>query len=373
MAEQDDKDSRSEEPSEKKLQDARKKGDVPLTKEVGHLMIYGSLLALASLVLPSQAATLAVTFGDLIAEAPRIVVSSELTGVSDIFRSTQSLLQDVFWFLAKVLLIMLCAAIISGLLQGPFVSSMERIRPKPSKISPLKGFSKIFSGSNLVEFLKNTTKLTVFAGISLWIVFDFMDGLLPGGAVLPEDLPGLVNKEATVVLAWVCGMMFPIVIFDFIWKRHSHRKKQRMSMKELKDEHKETEGDPIIRQKRQEIRRERARQRIATAVPTATLILTNPTHFSVALRYEKGVDMAPVCVAKGADLMAHRIRQIAHDNDVPVIESRQLARALYATVEVDQAIPEVHWPAVAELVSFVLSMRSKIKRQLPQGAQLRYD
>jgi len=156
-----------------------------------------------------------------------------------------------------------------------------------------------------------------------------------------------------------------------LWKRYSHNKKQRMTIKEVRDEHKETEGDPHIAARRMQIRRERVRQRISQSVPAATLVVTNPTHYAVALRYVRGVDVAPVCVAKGTDLVAARIRRIAYDSDVPVIESAALARALHATTEIDQVIPEAHWQAVAGLVSFVLDLRGRVRRELPFGSRLR--
>jgi flagellar biosynthetic protein FlhB len=196
---------------------------------------------------------------------------------------------------------------------------------------------------------------------------------MPGTVVFPEQIMPMLQTQVILTLSWVCGLMIPIVIADYMWKRHSYNKKQKMSMKELKDEHKDSEGDPQVKGKRQQIRRERAQQAIAMSVPKATLILTNPTHYSVALRYERGVDMAPTCVAKGTDLMAARIRKIAHEHEIPVIESRALARALYATVEVDQVIPEAHWPAVAELVGFVMDLKNNVKRKLPVEASLRKD
>jgi flagellar biosynthesis protein FlhB len=173
------------------------------------------------------------------------------------------------------------------------------------------------------------------------------------------------------MLGLITLLMVPVAILDLVWKRIAHLRKQRMSLQEVRDEYKDAEGDPHVAAKRAQIRRQRSRQRIQQAVPTATMVVTNPTHFAVALRYERGVDTAPVCVAKGTDRIAARIRKIAHENAIPVIESPGLARALFATAELEKPIPEAHWQAVARLVTYVLDLRRRIRRKPPEGARLR--
>ena len=146
-----------------------------------------------------------------------------------------------------------------------------------------------------------------------------------------------------------------------------------MTIKEVRDEMKESEGDPLIRGKRAALRRQRAQQRIAAAVPNADVILTNPTHYAVALKYELGEDVAPVCVAKGADLMARQIRLIAHEHDVPILENKPLARTLYDVVEIDDPVPVEHWEVVAEIISFVMALKTDPNRKPPAGSSLRED
>jgi flagellar biosynthetic protein FlhB len=167
--------------------------------------------------------------------------------------------------------------------------------------------------------------------------------------------------------------LVPVAIIDILWQRFDWRRKQMMSIKEIRDEMKESEGDPLIKGKRAALRRQRAQQRIATAVPTADVILTNPTHYAVALKYEMGEDVAPICVAKGTDLMARQIRLIAHDNEVPILENKPLARTLYDVVEVDDAVPVEHWEVVAEIISFVMALKNDPNRQPPDGSTLRDD
>lgn len=369
----DDKSSKTEDASAQKLKKARDKGDVPITKEPGHLGSYLAVLAVLSIVVPTEVPKLAAHLSRLINDAPALVMGDGMEGMADLRNMAMGPIVAAAAFLAKVMAVFGIGALFGAGFMGPFLFAAERIRPKFSKISPMKGAKRLAGAQNLVEFGKNLVKLVVLIGMTTWLVWDGLMLLLPGSNVLPEVTPAVVVSQASTMLVMICVIMFPIAIADYAWKRFSHLKKQRMSMKEVKDEHKDSDGDPHIKGKRDQIRRARARARLATAVPTATLIVTNPTHYAVALRYERGADMAPVCVAKGADLMAARIRTIAHENGIPVIESVALARALHATVEVDSMIPEAHWGAVAELVGFVYDLRNKVRRKLPEGAQLRED
>ncbi|MGK7757029.1 EscU/YscU/HrcU family type III secretion system export apparatus switch protein [Marinovum sp. B10] len=175
------------------------------------------------------------------------------------------------------------------------------------------------------------------------------------------------------MLLYTLALVAVIAAADIMWKRFDHRRKQRMSMKEVRDEHKETEGDPLIRAKRMGLRRERARQRLASAVPRATVILTNPTHYAVALKYESGKDLAPVCLAKGTDLIAARIRSLATEAEIPIVENRPLARALHDVAEIDREIPVEHWEAVAAIIGYVMDLKSDKHRAPPAGSQLRQD
>lgn len=373
MSENEDQGSKTQEPTERKLKKAREKGDVPISKEVGHLFIYLAILVAVAVYAPAQAGQLASALGQIFMIAPGVTATDGLAGIADILMAAQGILLAGAVFLGGVLGILLIAALASGAGQGPLVFSPHRMKPKFSKMNPLKGITRILGGQNLFEFAKSLVKLVILVAISLWLVWNLMDGLLPGGIMNPEDTLGVITSEAVSILAWIAALMIPVVLVDYTWKRISHRKKQMMTMKELRDEHKESEGDPQIKGKRQQIRQKMAQQRISQSVPTATLVVTNPTHYAVALRYERGRDHAPVCVAKGADLVAARIRAIAHENEIPVIESRALARALHAAVEVDEVIPEAHWAAVAELVGFVFDLRRKIRRKPPEGASLRDD
>lgn len=371
MSEDHDQDAKSEQPSEQKLRKAREKGDVPTSREVGHLMGFGALLGLAAL--SSGGALLEATqgMGSLFSTAAQATVGDGMAGAADMAPLLWQALAPAGLLTVAALGLMLLGAVLTGLLQGPFVVSGERIRPKADRLSPMRGLQRIIGMDHLADFAKSLLKLVVIGAAGLSVVWSIIGTLMPGAVVEPEWLPGILQGGAVRVLGLVTTLMVPVAVLDVVWKRLRHLKKQRMTQQEVRDEYKDAEGDPHVAAKRAQIRRQRSRQRIAQSVPTATLVVTNPTHFAVALRYERGVDTAPVCVAKGTDRIAARIRRIAHDNAVPVIESPALARALYATAELDRAIPEAHWQAVARLVTYVFDLRRRIRRKPPEGARLR--
>ena len=372
MAEDDDG-SKSEAPSEQKLRKAREKGDVPITREPGHMASYLAMLVVVMLLAPAELPRLAASLSLLFSEAPRMAIADGTAGMADLREMAGSTALAAALFVLKAMAVFLAGSLVAAVLQGPFVVSAERIRPKFSKVNPLAGVKRLLGPQNLVEFAKNLVKLVILVTMCGWLVWQGLRIMLPGAAMLPETIPSVMSARAGTMLTWICAVMVPVAIADLAWKRFSYMKKQRMSQKEVRDEHKNNEGDPQVKGRREQIRRARARARLASAVPTATLIVTNPTHYAVALRYERGRDMAPVCVAKGADLVAARIRAIAHEHEIPVIESVALARALHAAVEVDQPIPEAHWGAVAELVGFVYDLKKRKRRKPPAGAVVRHD
>lgn len=363
MSEAQDKSSQTEEASERKLLKAREEGDTWSSREPGHAMAYLSLLAIVALALPyglplaaAQAVALLQSAGATVIEAPE-----------DLRRVLGGMFGGVALVLGPALAILMLGGLFSVALSGPLVVSLKRLKPKPSKLNPFSGLKRVFGTGSLVEFVKNLVKLGLIAVLMLMVLRETLDRLMPGALLLPEALPGYMGGAAQKGLGYVVALMVPIVAFDIFWKRMSWLKKQRMSKKDQKDEAKESEGDPLIRARRLEIGRRRARQQIRKAVPEATLVVMNPTHYAVALRYERGRDPAPVCVAKGADLVALQIRDLALAAEVPVLESPPLARALHAVAEIDQPIPEDHWAAAAELVGYVLDLRRRVRRKLPEG------
>ncbi len=373
MADDDDKQNKTEEPTEQKLKKAREKGDVASSREVGNLTAVLSLFAIAGFLLPAVAVPLVGVLRRIFESAGQVIIGEGGTGLADVSVVTWALSRGVGLTMAPIMVMMVTAAIVGVLLQGETVVALERIKPKLSKISPLAGLKKMFSAASLVEFAKSVVKVLVVGAIALTVAYSAVTQVAEVQGLVPELLPDFARRHAMKMLVITLVLVAVVAVVDVIWKRFDWRRKQRMSVQDIRDEVKDTEGDPQMRGKRAALRRERAQQRITTAVPRATVVLTNPTHFAIALKYEAGLDEAPICVAKGADLMARQIRKIARESEVPLVENKPLARALYAVAEVDKEIPVEHWEAVAAIIGYVMDMNRNIRRTPPEGSSLRIE
>ncbi len=373
MAEEEDKDNKTEEPTEQKLRKAREKGDVPSSQEAGNMTVVSSLLLVVVFILPQVIPAFVQSSKTFIEIAAKSHIPDGNVILSTAGQAVFGLVKSLSFEAAPIFATMVIAAFFGILFQGETVVALDRIEPKLSKISLFGGLKKMFSVDRLVDFLKNVTKVLVIAVIAFFVARSAISGVWRTQGFVPETLLPYISSAAMKLLISAAIFLVPIAVFDVIWKRLQWIKKQRMSVRDIKDEQKDAEGDPRIKAQRAEIRRKRARQRIATAVPTADVIITNPTHYAVALKYELGVDSAPVCVAKGTDLMAAQIRYLANDNEIPIIENRPLARSLHAGVEVDQQVPVEHWQVVAEIIGYVMDLRRNVRRKPPTGSTLRYD
>jgi flagellar biosynthetic protein FlhB len=356
VAEDKDQESKTEDASPQKLEDARKKGDVAKSPDVAQTL---SLLGAASVLIFGGA-----YFGRTMAEGlmPFIASPHALRGGLEAGAGLEIGMRAV-WVMAPFLGAVMLAAIVGGvggnLAQiGAPVFSGEKLKPKWSKISPLGGFKRIFGPDGLMTFGQTLIKL-IAVGVVCWAVlkphmreFETMAAMSPV-AILPmaRDLMIALLASALVFLGLTAGG-------DFLWQKMRFAKRMRMTKEEVKEEFKNSEGDPHVKGKLKQIRMQRSRQRMMQAVPTATVIVTNPTHYSVALRYEAG-DAAPVCVAKGVDAVALRIREVAREHKVPIVENVPLARALYAAVDVDEIIPREHFEAAAKVIGFVMQKRKR--------------
>jgi flagellar biosynthesis protein FlhB len=345
--------SKTEDPSQKKLQDAHKKGDVVKSQEVTTwFMLAGSGLLFALMAGPSTAG-LTESLKSLMANADQFELGGGAFG-SFFF----SLAGSILLVALVPLFVLLMFGVAGNLVQHMPVLSLHPITPRLSKISPIQGFRRLFSTEALVNFAKGITKIGVVSAV-LWFV------LQPD----VERLEGIVTQEPALLLPMFQEMGLKIIgavlavatvmaIADYIYQRHRWWERQKMTVQETRDEYKQMEGDPKIKGRIRAIRSERSRKRMMANVPKATVVITNPTHFAVALQYEKSMG-APLCLAKGADAVALRIRALAEENDVPIIENPPLARALYASVEVDETIPTEHFKAVAQVIGFVMRLKQK--------------
>lgn len=353
MAEGDDQE-KTEDPTSKKLQEAFEKGNVPFSREVGSFL----MLFLLALIVASYAPGILRATRNLlihfIADADNIPVDK--TGVSILFR------QLAFGGLTVIIVPLLGSIIVAlaaGFLQNGIVLSAESIKPKLSKISPIAGLGRIFSMKTVVEFIKNIIKISIVGTVAFLAVYPELHNLNQLPNETAEAILFFLAKLATRLTVGIAIAMFFIALFDLLYQRFQHIKSLRMTKQEIKDEYKQSEGDPVIKQRLRALRQEKAKQRMMAEVPKSDVVITNPTHFAVALSYRPAEHKAPVVVAKGQDLIALRIKEIAEENDVPVVQNPPLARALFASAEIEEEIPLIHYEAVAKIISYVYQLKGK--------------
>lgn len=348
----EDKSSKTEDPTQRKLDDAHKKGDVVKSQEVSNwAMIAASTLAVALFAGPVMS-NLAGGLKGFLENAHDIPVDAATLHVV-----LGDIAVDIVKALAAPLGILMVAAIVSNMVQHKPVLTFEKLKPKLDKISPIKGIQQKFSLKTIMEFLKNIGKVAVVGSAVAMVVWPERHILTQVMTIELPQLLQIIESIALRMLVAIIAVMTLIAIGDYAYQLWENRKNLKMSIQDIRDEHKDTEGDPMIKARIRQVRMERARTRMMAAVPDATVVVTNPTHFAVALKYDQEEMDAPVVVAKGADLVAKRIRDLASEHNIPLIENPPLARALFTTAEVDEPIPLEHYKAVAEIISYVFRLR----------------
>ena len=359
---QPEQSEKTEEPTHKRLEDAHRRGDVAKSQEVNAWFVMVAATLVVVMFGDTMMRSLATGLEVFIARPHEIAMDGEhLRAVS------RKVGLGVFAALLLPIVVLLIGAVGGNLIQHKPMISSQALNPKLSKISPMSGWKRLFSGQSLANFLKGLAKLTVVGAVMFVIIWPERDRLdLMVTAEVAMLLP-VVKALAVKLLVGVIAIMTIIAGLDFLYQRHSWMQKQRMTVKEMRDEHKQMEGDPTVKAKLRQVRIERGRKRMMANVPKASVVITNPTHFAVALQYEAGMS-APVCVAKGIDAIALKIREIAEGHDIPIVENPPLARTLHASVEVDQEIPPEHYKAVAQVIGYVMKIRGKLARRKARGA-----
>ncbi|WP_422022408.1 flagellar biosynthesis protein FlhB [Roseibium sp.] len=353
MADETDDSEKTEDPTQKRLKDAHDKGDVPKSQEVSTWFTLAGATLMIAIMAPGAAASLGSLLKGYIEHAHQIPVDGY--ALKALWRDTG---QSVALIVGLPLLALVIMAVFGNLIQHQPLLTAETIKPKLSKVSPLSGFKRLFSSESLVNFAKGMVKILVVGAVMVAVLWPHRDEaeimIFADEMIILEEARILILQ----VLAAILAVMTVVAAADFVYQKNKWFNKQKMSLKEVKEEFKQTEGDPHVKGKIRQLRMERSRKRMMSAVPAATVVVTNPTHYAVALQYEEGMG-APLCVAKGTDALALRIRDVAKEHEVPVIENPPLARALYASVEIEQEVPEEHFKAVAEVIGFVFRMRKR--------------
>ncbi len=365
MAEAPDKESKTEEATPRKIEDAIKKGNTPVSREIAQ---FASILAIAACV-PIVVHTFGSSLlGSLIAMIER-PYDFRLNAGADAVILLATVGSAATVVLALPLAVLMVFGIAVAVLQNPLRVVGERIKPQASRLSPTKGFTRIFGTQGLVEFLKSCFKLAILSTCAIYFLLNYKTDLVNAILLEPAALPQALAGQMLNVLIAVGLSLAGIVGADLVWSRIKWRMDLRMSKQEVRDEHKQNEGDPLVRAKRLSLARDRARRRMLSSVPKATVVIANPTHYAVALRYASGDAGAPMVVAKGMDNIALKIREIAEANDIPVIEDKALARSLYAAVSLDRPIPPEFYKAVAEVILYLMSRSAapSTPAPLPRG------
>ena len=352
----EDQGDKTEEPTAKRLSEAEKKGEFPKSQEV---TVWISLMGVGAVIL-LLSGNLAKDIRALL--SPFITDPHSMT-IADgtMLPGLVTLMKGVALAVLPVMALLLAAGLGGNFLQHKPVLSAEKLKPDLSKISPLKGASRLFGTQGWVNFAKSLAKFLIISAavfLILWPQRELLAAIVgvDAGAVLP-----LLREKVLQILLIVVVILTVIAVADYIFQKQQYIQRLRMTKQEVKDEFKQMEGDPKVKAKIRQVRMERARARMIAAVPEASVVITNPTHYAVALKYESGTMTAPICVAKGLDELALRIRGIAEEHNVPVVENPPLARALYAGVELEEEIPPAHYKAVAEVIGYVMRLGKRFR------------
>jgi flagellar biosynthetic protein FlhB len=351
MAEDQDNSQRTEDPTQKRLDEALKRGDVVKSQEVNTWFIMAGATLVLIAFSGQMSAGLTTTMRGLIANAHQV-----RTDGNGLLWLSSKLGAELIAVLAIPFVVLALAAVAGNLVQHRLVWTTQILAPKFNRISPGAGVKRLFSAQALANFVKGLLKLVVVGAlltVLLWPERDRLEGLawIDPAAVLP-----IVKALSLKLLGAVVAMLALVAAADYLFQYRQWYSRQKMTLRELKDEFKDSEGDPAVKGKMKQIRQAKMRKRMIAAVPKATVIITNPTHYAIALQYDRGMD-APICVAKGVDDLALKIREVGREHSVPIVENPPLARTLHATVEVDQPITAEHYKAVAEVIGFVMKLR----------------
>lgn len=357
MAEEKENDNdseKTEDPTQHRLDEAFKRGHVPFSREIIHWF----MLATAGMLILSIGSFMSQKF---------IRSFSVYLGNVDQFSLNPStvglLINQVFFdfimILGPFVGFLIVTAILAALFQTRLAISFKAIMPQLNRISPWSGLKRLFSKKSLVEFLKGLFKLAIVSSALFWFFSSRLEDIPGMVRITPQALLGTISYYIVSAIFIVVGCMFFIAVLDYLYQNYEYFKSLKMTKDEVKREFKQQDGDPQIKSRRRQLAQSRIRKNIREGMMKATAVITNPTHYAVAIAYEESVHDAPIVVAKGTDFVALRIRELADELKVPIVENPPLARALYGQVEVDQEIPAEHYRAVAEIIRFVMTLKKK--------------
>ena len=347
----DSSQNKTEQPTSKKLSDARNKGNVAQTKEIPSVLVL--------------AGSIGVLFFGSSWMMERLIVTMRSTyqraGVINMIPET---MHTLFWevflssikIMAPLMLVVITAGVVGNVAQFGFLFTTEKLSPNLAKLNPASGIKKLFSLKSLVELAKSICKLLIIGGVAYAVFRQYMDHV-PGLMQLSVGkILTFIGQVSFQISFYICIVLFLLAMLDFAYTKWQHKTDLKMTKQEVKDEHKQSEGDPQVKARIRSVQREMARKRMMESVPDATVVITNPTHLAIALKYEKDIP-APIVIAKGAGFVAQKIKEIATENDIPLVENKPLARAVFKATEVGDFIPAELYQAVAEILAYVYRLK----------------
>ena len=354
MAEEQDDSQKTEDPTSRRLDEARKRGQVANSREVNNLLMLG-VFSMSILLFGGAAAGAIYKATMPFIESPDLVPAD----FNHLVSLGWKLLGVLLVAGAVPLVLAVIAAIGAGYLQFGLVFSAEGITPKLDKISPLAGLKRMFSSRSLAEFVRGLLKLAVVGSVAMFLIVPEVAHLNKLIGMEMVQLLGETKALLAKLLIGVVSIVAAIAAIDVLYQRLQHMREMRMSRQEIKDEFKETEGDPLVKGRLRQLRMERTRRRMMAQVPHSDVVVTNPTHYAVALKYDPNSMGAPKMMAKGVDAVAAKIREIAKQHDIPIVENPPLARGLFAAVDVDQEVTPEFYKAVAEVISYIFKLKRR--------------
>lgn len=345
---------KSEKATPKKREESRKKGEVAKSRELPSVSVL--LAGLGTLILFG---TYTYNHILMIMEGAFSQLSVNNINIPEFMQFFREMLQLFILTILPLLAAIFITAILSNIVQVGFMLSPESIKPKFSKLNPIKGFGRLFSKNSLMELFKTILKLTIVGGVGyLTIKGEMKNAIHYGDMALTAILSHTLNVTFKIFIKCTLAMVV-LVVIDYAFQKWEFENRMKMSKKEVKDEFKRTEGDPLIKSRIRSIQMEMARKRMMQDVPKADVVITNPTHLAIAIKYDSTTMNAPRVLAKGAGSVAERIKTIARDHHIPVIENKEIAQHLYKLVEIGQEIPEMLYQAIAEILAYIYKLKSR--------------
>lgn len=344
------------EPSQKKLDDARKKGEIPRSVDLTTAAAYGGLLVAAMVFGPNALINVGDTLQMLLDQSHSL---AEVMFVGSPQPLMAGLMGTLIGALSPIFFLPAAFAMVSILGQRAFVIAPDKLKPKGSRISPIQGAKNKFGRNGMFEFTKSFVKLSIFSCVLGVFLYQRQDRMIGAMFLSPEMIAVEVLSLVISLLIIVLLVATSLGAIDYLWQKAEHSRKHRMSRKEMLDELKQSDGDPLMKQQRRQRGIDLAMNAMMADVPDANVVIVNPTHYAVALKWSPSDGTAPICVAKGSDEIAARIREIANRNNIPLHSDPPTARALHATVEIGQEVPAGHYKAVAAAIRFADKMRAK--------------